>query len=265
MGAARNILTYNGKSHEFRSRSYALPKGFVVQCEVPEHLGGGWFCLVPVKRLVKMVPSYNPPERTDFDDPKSKLVSLAKSIESIGMSHFPIVNSDVVIDGNGRIAIANAKGYSTMMVLWRPWATAHDYAEINKEVRHHTPAQAGHIWPIEPNAVTYGVGRKMEKAWNLLGKDLFQLAVEKRYNVLSLIHWARKAAGKYCKIAPSERHDAFIVKAVRLQIEYKETKRLRDWMEMELSPAILAERIESGQSLKLVPFESLSKPWQKDC
>lgn len=223
------------------------PCGFVLLGEVSEHEGGGWLVRAPVKKLVDMVPPWNPRGRTDPEHESSRIKTLMKSMETYGLAQYPVVNNQHVIEGNRRVKAAFLLEWPTVTCLYRPWATASDYADYNYNQHGHTPVQKLESWLDNPSAVTFGDGTKLQRAANVLGMKTMRWACSKNRNVLASLQWAVRAF-EYCQ-PPADRK-AFLRKAVGVQIRYGEQKAMRDWIEQGRSPVVLAERIMGGRRLK---------------
>jgi hypothetical protein len=229
-------------------RKQELPVGFKPLCRIPDSVGGGWLAMAPVEKLAKMTPKFNPPGRTDLNDPSSGLRQLVKSIADHGLGQFPVVNDETVVEGNRRVRAALLLELSEIPVLYRKDATSGTYAELNATQRAHSPAQKVFTWLLDPSAVTYGMNRRIMKVVGEVGLSVVEQVTARRMNVLSLFYWATRAYD-YCQPNPAMRRK-FLVMAIRVQAKFNEQKAMRDWVEQKRSPVTLLNRVLAGKSIR---------------
>ncbi len=229
------------------------PKGFAILFEMPQDSGGGgWLCEAPTAELIKMCPEYNDKQRTDENSMASGLKSLRKSIVGHGLWQLPVINDTKMIDGNRRTMACHLEGKEMMVVLYRPWATASDFAEMNTERKPHSNVQRLMAWLIDPASVTFGMNRKFRKAQDVLGIDTLIFARDKRKDVLTCLTYAR-TAWRYCQ--PNIEEDVvatnkWVRKAVRMMVRFNDLYAFRTWMDNGKSAIELARRVKANVTVK---------------
>lgn len=241
-------LNGNRRPQPVHTIEFRPPEGFRVVSKMPEPVRG-WLCIAPISRLVAMRPPWNPPERTDPDDPRSALHDMAESIRAHGLQQVPVANDEFLCIGNRRAKAMETMGMAEGPVIYDPWATPETFADEAEACKPHTPLQKAKAWLVCERAVTPRFRERMKKAREAIGMPLLRrTVVERNLNVLSLLYYTGLAWDR-CKL-DDENKRKFFQNAVEIQGRFREAKVLRDWLDQQWSLVILAERILACQCLR---------------
>jgi hypothetical protein len=225
-----------------------FPRGFVPVAPWPDDLGGGHICKVPVEQLLKMKANWNPESRTDWDSATSELGSLQRSYHEHGFVSLIVVNDDTILEGTRRTEVGAKEQVPFLMVLYRPWAGPSLFASINSNQKKHSPTERNQSWEKNKRAVPARDHERLDKVRKALGgKALIIKANKKKMNISSMFNWAKRAFA-YCQPPVEERE--FLKLCIEGQMENRDTKALRDWVERSYSPVVLWERVKNQQTLK---------------
>lgn len=190
---------------------------------------------------IKRTP-FNPTGRTDA----RRIKDLAASVTEIGIQVPLLVTRDMrLVDGNRRLACAEALGLEQVPVVFTDQDPMRVYGDVNSTNRKMTSSESLHVYIKEPDAVYSKSRAKFDAMSLVVGPERVALLAKKGKSYQTYAQALKIAA--YCDMADDEE---FICEALDWLVASNSTYMARTAMEDEVDPEMLRTCVRSDKSLR---------------